>query len=222
MGKEIEGLCFCVELDAFFAKRDRPRAGTFASRKIAETAVAVAATNAQVNTIELQPKSRYALKMLAAQRFHFFCKSQGIVPDQRMPHGVMSTFIRDNIIWNAKQKHGSKLQSKSIRRWYESWRNTLGNAFTAVAEKPSNMRSEKTLLKSRAAVKLSSRFRGPGVGAKYKVPLVRQALYEWWSSIRYSIDWKQLVENRRSRDKKNLARLPRSVLRLKVQQLFAD
>ena len=39
---------------------------------------------------------------------------------------------------------------------------------------------------------------------------------------RYAIDWKQLIANRRSRGKKNLARFPRSTLRLKVQQLLED
>ena len=71
-------------------------------------------------------------------------------------------------------------------------------------------------------MKAHLRLRGPGGGAKYKAPMIRRALYEWWSSIRYAIDWKQLVENRRSRGKKHLCRFPRSILRIKVYQLLAD
>ena len=63
------------------------------------------------------------------------------------------------------------------------------------------------------------RRRRPGAGQKFKAPLVRTALYEWWSGLRHAIDWKKLIENRRSRGKKHLARFPRSVLRVKVNQL---
>ena len=138
-----------------------------------------------------------------------------------MPYGYMKTFIRDNIIWNATQKKAAALQSKSIRQWYKAWRDTPAYASTAIGRKKT-IRSERCLLKSRATVKSHSRFRGVGAGAKCRAPLVRQALYQWWSSIRYAIDWKQLAENRRSRGKKHLARFPRSVLRLKLLQLLAD
>ena len=76
-----------------------------------------------------------------------------------------------------------------------------------------------SFIKSRAPAKEHTRLRGYGAGAKFKAPLVRTALYEWWSGLRHAIDWKKLIENRRSRGKKNLARFPRSVLRVKVNQL---
>jgi hypothetical protein len=79
-----------------------------------------------------------------------------------------------------------------------------------------------SFLKSRAPVAGHLRLRGLGGGPKYKASLIRRALYEWWSGIRYAIDWKKLVENRRSRGKKHLARFPRSVLRVKLNQLQAD
>ena len=58
-----------------------------------------------------------------------------------------------------------------------------------------------------------------GVGIS---PCVREGLYEWWSGIRYGIDWKQLIAENRIRGKKNLARFPRSIIQLKVQQLLQD
>ena len=185
-----------------------------------ETAVAVTA-KAEQSHIRIGPGSRYNLKMMVGHRFHFYCDSRGINGDQRMPYGYMKTFVRDNIIWNAKRKNAAALQCQSIRRWYKAWRETPAYASAAIGRKKT-IRSERCLLKSRATVKSHSRFRGVGAGAKCKSPLVRQALYEWWSSIRYAIDWKQLAENRRSRGKKHLARFPRSVLRLKLLQLLAD
>ena len=77
-------------------------------------------------------------------------------------------------------------------------------------------------LKSRAPVKSWMRQRAPGGGRPFKAPLLRQALYEWWSGIRYAIDWGALITSRRSRGKKHLARFPRSTLRLRVHQFLEN
>jgi hypothetical protein len=50
--------------------------------------------------------------------------------------------------------------------------------------------------------------------------LIRDALYEWWVGVRYAIDWKKLIADRRSRGMKSLARFPRSILRAKVYELL--
>ena len=165
-------------------------------RTKAETAVA--GTAKEKPTIQLGPISRYHVKMLVAQRFHIYCESRGMVADQRMPYGFMKTFIQDNILWKAKQ---NALQGRQVRSWYKSWRISPSNEVAAVAGNTSKNVSEKNLLRSRAPVKDYERLRGAGAGPKYKVPLIRQALYDWWSSIRYAIDWKQLIANRRSRGK---------------------
>ena len=53
--------------------------------------------------------------------------------------------------------------------------------------------------------------------------MVRNALYEWWSSIRYAIDWTQLIADNRSRGlKKNLARFPRDLMLVKTNQLLRE
>ena len=111
---------------------------------------------------------------------------------------------------------------KRIRTWYESWRSSSSNVVAAVADEPKQVASEKSMLRSRAPVPPCKRQRGHGGGRPHKSPLVRQALYEWWSGIRYAIDWTQLATDRRSRGKKNLARFPRSVLLIKVHQLIEE
>ena len=133
----------------------------------------------------------------------------------------MKQFIEDNIIWDGKGKN-KQLTSKTIREWHNSWSGQPGFEVNAVAGQRKKVKKEKCFLKSRAPVASHLRLRGLGGGRSYKAPLIRRALYEWWSSIRYAIDWKQLAENRRSRGKKHLARFPRSVLRVKVNQLQAD
>ena len=78
------------------------------------------------------------------------------------------------------------------------------------------------MLRSRAKKTDSERLRGPGGGRHYACPLIRQALYEWFVSIRYAIDWHRLVAINKSKKKKNLCRFPRSILRVKVETLKAD
>ena len=92
----------------------------------------------------------------------------------------------------------------------------------AVAGKPTTNVSIQTFLKSRSRKPDHLRKWGHGAGPKFKAALVRQALYEWWSGLRYAIDWKQLIAARRSRGKKHLARFPRSALLTKVRQLLQD
>ena len=83
----------------------------------------------------------------------------------------------------------------------------------------------KSLLRSRKHVSDSLRKRRAGGGRRFANPLVRQELYHWWCSIRYAIDWQQLIAENRSRGgtgKKNLARFPRSILLVKVWQLQTE
>ena len=148
--------------------------------------------------ILLNKTLNYHVRMSVAQRFHSYCKMRGITPDAKMPYGSMKTFIQDNLAWTSK-------------------------GCAAVAEEPCATVSVKSLLRSRAPKSTCFRKRAPGGGAKFKAPLIRQELYEWWSSIRYAIDWKQLVADNRSGGlKKNLARFPRSILVYKVNQLLQE
>jgi len=169
--------------------------------------------------VPLHPRCRD--RVLVAQRFHKYCQSRGILPDKRMPYGAMASFIKDHIEWKAKQAQPT---SKLIREWYSKWCATSSSVMVAaaVADKPCPGIAEKSLLRSRAPQLTSERHRAHGAGRPYTQPLVRQALYEWWSSIRYAIDWKTMATSRRSRGKKILARFPRSVLILKVRQLLEE
>jgi hypothetical protein len=80
----------------------------------------------------------------------------------------------------------------------------------------------KSTPKSRAPVQEAKRRNAAGQDRHPKAHCVREALYEWFTGIRYAIDWQQMIAENRSRGKKHLARFPRSVLKLKVQQLLQD
>ena len=70
---------------------------------------------------------------------------------------------------------------------------------------------------------MTLRRRAVGGGRPYVNQAVRQELYEWFASVRHAIDWKALIASNRGRGlKKNLARFPRSILKVKVQQLLKE
>ena len=65
---------------------------------------------------------------------------------------------------------------------------------------------------------MRKRIRAPGAGRRPSAPFLRRALYEWWSGIRYAEAIYR--KSQQSRKKKDLVSSPRSVLRLKVNQLL--
>jgi len=187
-----------------------------------ETAVAERGKAASAERIKIRCASApsYAQRMLVAQRFHTYCRSRGIEPNMRMPHGAIQSFIKDHLEW--KLNHRAN-RSRLIRAWYRTWGASECRVAAADATvEPGRVAAEKDLLRSRAKKNLCARQRGPGGGRHFAVPLVRTGLYEWWSSIRYAIDWTQLAANHRSRGRKYLARFPKAVLIAKAHQLLED
>jgi hypothetical protein len=166
--------------------------------KRAETAVAAAAL--KKDKILFCTNTPWSRQMQVAARFHKFCESRCIVVEKRMPYGAMKTFIKDNITWQSKQK---KIQAKQIRSWYDSWRASPSNVAATVEDDSEKKSSERSALRSRAPKRDFERLRAHGAGRKFNAPLIRQALYEWFVSIRYAIDWNAMIENRRSRGKKS-------------------
>jgi hypothetical protein len=159
--------------------------------------------------------SKISGRALVARRFHAYLKTNDIVLPGRMPYGKMHKFIASNFCASFR------VRGCQIRSWYATWSKDKAQLLAAESgdAPPQTAPTKRSLLKSRSKVPLHKRKRSEGAGAKFKHPLIRQELYEWWSAIRYSIDWTQLIADRRSRGHKLLARFPQSSLLLKVQQL---
>ena len=152
-----------------------------------------------------------------AAHFRKHCVMVGIPQKCQLPRGAMTTFIKDTFSVTLKPK---RLQSNQIRRWHSHWLSSHHNIEAAVAGTPSTS-SGKCQLKCRGPKLACLRERAAGGGRRFKAAWIRQELYEWWSSIRYAIDWKQMVNENRSRClKKSLSRFPRSTLKYKVYQLI--
>ena len=92
----------------------------------------------------------------------------------------------------------------------------------APSERAAHFGPKNMLKKSIAPRQQCHRKRAPGGGRHHKAQHVRAALFEWFTSIRYAIDWKQLIANNRSRGRIHLARFPASMLKLKAQQFLQD
>ena len=114
------------------------------------------------------------------------------------------------------------LRSDIIIRWHRHWLSSHFSIEAAVAGTP-NTDSARSKTKSCAPKLACCRERGFGGGRRYKALLLRRELYEWFTSIRYAIDWKQSFNESRSHGlKNNLARFPRSLLKYKVYQLLQE
>ena len=131
--------------------------------------------------------------MLVARRFHTYCHTRGIDADEKLPYGFMKRFIADNIRRKPMQK---ALTGKRFRSWYQCWKSSPSKVLAATKDQPLKGTKDKTALRSRAPVTDCEREKAPGQGRHHKLPLVRQALYEWWTSMRYAIDgsnWSQIA-----------------------------
>ena len=112
-------------------------------------------------------------------------------------------------------------KAKALRRWHHLFRQMLVDA-------PSRSSGRSIHLKngsSRPPVEngmRQRRFGLPGTGS-IRCAWVRGALYQWFVSIRYSVDWKACEGKARSSGQpKCLARFTRGLLRQKLMQLMLD
>lgn len=180
----------------------------------------VAGSTQGVEKIQLPSNPRHHVRMKVAERFHMFCRNRSIDPGCRLPYGTIKAFREEALHLEGTR---NPVQATQLRRWYNVWRISTSQVMVAESGQATSHHAEKSLLRSRAPKQIGARQRAPGGGPKFAAPLIRQALFEWWSSIRHAIDWKQLIAENRSRGrKKALARFPRSVLLLKLNQLLEE
>ena len=138
-----------------------------------------------------------------AARFDAFLRSCGWRRGDTVPYGATRRFLSLVVFPGAKQKR----KAQQVLRWHQTWSTCM------VCDNTRNR-----------AGALCKRRRRPGKqGRPAALPWLRQALYEWWSSMRYSVDWKAVAQGVAPQLRpKRLARFTRSVLKAKAQQLLAD
>ena len=145
-----------------------------------------------------------------AEAFDDFLRSRGITGSARIPRNSTSDFVKSRLVL----KQGTKPMGPILLRWHRHWRKQ--------GSRPS---SEKTFSKKMCygSAPHERRLRAPGGGTHVMCPWVRESLYEWFVSMRYSIDWKGYNERLRScGSHKAMGRFPMALLRQKAKQLLLD
>ena len=98
-----------------------------------------------------------------------------------------------------------------IKRWYRSWLEAGKPSHEGIVGGRGHFEKNKAYTQRK---RLGCRGRDP------VAPIVRQGLYDWFISVRYSIDWCKYNSKLRSCGRqKAMGRFPRSLLRQKLKQL---
>jgi len=168
----------------------------------------------------------FSTRMTICKLFHQFRRSRGLDGGGRKVRHTTTAFVKERLHFPVQSTSPRNI-SRYLLRWYDAWCKTASNLDAAVADDTNphahDMVQEDTRRGAQSKIiKLPIRKRASGGGRKVQAPLVRKALYEWWAGLRYAINWDAHISGRRSRERKCLARFPRSVLRTKCHQLLED
>jgi hypothetical protein len=152
-------------------------------------------------------------RMQAATVFDEYLRGGGWVPSARIPRNACPAFIKDMMALSKNSQ--LRNVSRGLRTWHRQWmkENRLQVPTSHIAAKHTGR-----------AIEFARRQRQHLFqGRPFACPWLRQALFEWFTAARYSIDWKSVRASLRSGGgKKCLARFTRQLVRQKARQLLQD
>ena len=159
-----------------------------------------------------------ASRMEVAGAFDEHIRSLGWEPGQRLPYGSTRSFM-DAWDWGSLCKAPLWKRTKCVRTWHNVF--VSSKYASAIAEAVREPGGKAAKAKKGSVLKWNGRRRDRGGGRLRKCPWLRQALYEWWSSIRHSVDWEAIKRGMRSRsgEPKKIARFTQSMLQTKALEL---
>ena len=121
----------------------------------------------------------------------------GWEPGTRVPRHCALQFVKSALVCP------TRWEARSLARALVQWRRR--GVMTQLTKKPKTAR------------------RGGDGHRPHKCPWLRQALFEWWTSIRHSIDWRQVKKGvEPTQAPKKLARFSASLVKMKATQLLTD
>ena len=153
-------------------------------------------------------------RMRVAAAFHEFITNYGWTVGTRVPRYATPTFVT-TLMWEKQCTLRDKC--RCVLRWHRTWLSSLQlqNPTVRAFDKRGHS-AEKTRV-------LCRRTNKPGQGRPFACPWLRQELYDWFVSMRYSIDWKACERSLRSSGRKKcMGRFTRALLRQKTNQLLYD
>ena len=155
-------------------------------------------------------------RMQVAEAFNAFLVGLGWQPPARIPRGSCKTFHTEYLV-----DVGKPITNRALLNWHAKWRKSLGHAGKVQRQTISPSSSKMHWRQRRRACN--------NQGRPFKCTWLRNALYEWYTSMRYNIDWDKVRASvrtvglrTRGEAPKALARFTRQLVRQKAQHLLND
>ena len=146
-------------------------------------------------------------RMQVAKLYHDHLRSCGWQEGEKEPWGARTEFM-GRLKWGARGRMRWKTQS--LGRWLRTFlaKDVVGGAPIRRATPRSKMWSQ--------------RQRGEGGGRSTKCEWLRQELFEWWSGVRYAVDWSSIKKNTAPEVvPKKIARFTQYVIKAKAKELLS-
>ena len=172
-----------------------------------------------------KPQSRDVIRVLpgllqsrnqAVNAYVAHLRSHGAEHAKRVPQSVLEGFL-------ARTQWPSPHHRAKAARYLREWRKAA--AADGAGADYTDKRGHLTARPGRKLSKLpfhKRRRRTTHQGPQYQCPWLREALYSWFTSMRYSIDWKAAVAGKGGDPRKCLARFTSGLLQGKARQLLQD
>ncbi len=156
-------------------------------------------------------------RMEIAGAFDEHIRSAGWSRGKRVPYGGTRSFL-DGWEWGSLSGASPSRRRNALLRWHKVFLSSgYASAVAGAVRQPTRLRRSRLL-------KWKGRKTVPGQGPHRKCSWLRQAMFEWWSSIRHSVDWKAIKQGMRSdgKEPKKIARFTQSMLQTKATQLMSE
>ena len=141
----------------------------------------------------------------------------------RMPRGAGTLFLRG---WNwgphmSRFTDNQKLQT--VRRWHRAYMRSSSHQALGDAQWDAQWHKLASFA-SKTKRQWGARKRAVGAGRPRLCPWLDQALYEWWSSIRHSVDWTAIRKSCPAVAwlPKKIARFSQAMLTMKAKELISE
>ena len=155
-------------------------------------------------------------RMQTAAALDTFLRSTGWAAGTRLPRNACPHFLKTSLVWPKMKDVGTSC--RMMRRWHAEWQKNTSLQTSSTELSTATTRSGGTML-----VWSRRQRQGSFQGRPVACPWLRQALFEWFMSMRYSIDWEAVRGSFRSGEgHKCMARFTKKLMRTKAEQLLQD
>jgi len=165
-------------------------------------------------------------RMRAAAAYDAYLRRLGWDDGDRVPRNELTKFVAKYLSFGEDVDTTGYHRQVALKKWHKLWRSNTNLQLHTKLTNGKVVRGQVNRKRglSNQEVPYGKRQRVAGTqGKRHRAMCVRERLYEWFISMRYSIDWKKYNAACRSRGRpKCVGRFPRSLLKAKLQEFLAD